>query len=189
MKINVHIVIGKIKMKTNLLSKHIFFNNCFYKNELTKPFFDYYFNNCNHKYEMFFTYVFGLNRIIEIIKNNDYLNKEIYFCKKDSYNKIDNNFFNKDGSLNFNNDLVKLLIKKYGYLYVFIGEFNYKNLTANLFLNITDDNFVNGFAIDLDENDPFFKSFQKYKMFLNSGEVIFSETILENILKYSKMCS
>lgn len=175
-------------MNNNLLAKRIFFNNYFYRNSITKPFSDFYFKNKDHKYDIFYTYIFGVDRIIEKLKDIKNIKNSSFFTLYPN-NKIDYDFFDSYGQFNFKNEFVKYLIEKLGFLYIFIGEFNYKNSIANLFLNVSNSNYVSGFAIDTGDNDQFFRSYQKYEMFLNSSDIEFSRSIEKEILKYSEMCN
>lgn len=168
-------------MNTDILTKHLYYNNCFLKNDITKKFAEIYFSNKFHKYDLYHFYIFGIDWLNDII--NNYENDDTYY----SYilkHSIDKNFKFDNGEINFNNRSILRISELF--TYIFIGEFKYKNLMCNMFLKLND-NFdkIVGFSVDIDAEDNFFKKFVKYKKFNENFELIIDGEIKNNLIKYS----
>lgn len=170
-------------MNTKHLAKHLYYNNnCFLKNEITKKFADFYFKNENHKYELYHFYIFGIDRLNDMIDNYDNDDTYFSFILK---NDIDKKFRFENGEINFtNNSIIKI---SEIFTYIFIGEFKYKNLICNMFLKLNESSGnINGFCVDLDMEDSFFKKFKKFKKFDKNLNLDINNEIKDYLLRYSK---
>ena len=56
-------------MNVDILTKHLYYNNCFLKNDITKKFAEIYFENKFHKYDLYHFYIFGIDWLNDIINN------------------------------------------------------------------------------------------------------------------------
>ena len=168
-------------MNVDILTKHLYYNNCFLKNDITKKFAEIYFENKFHKYDLYHFYIFGIDRLNDIINNYEDDTYYSYILK----HSTDKNFKLDNGEINFNNKSILKIAKLF--TYIFIGEFKYKNLICNMFLKLNDDfNKIVGFSTDVDPTDNFFKKFVKYKKFNENFELIIDEEIKNNLINLIK---
>lgn len=168
-------------MNIDILAKHLYYNNSFLKNDITKKFAEFYFENKFHKYDLYHFYIFGIDRLNDII--NNYENDDTYY----SYilkHSTDKKFKLDNGEINFNNRSILRIAQLC--TYIFIGEFKYKNLMCSMFLKLNDElNKITGCIADIDAEDNFFKKFVKYKKFNKNFELIIDDEIKNILIKYS----
>lgn len=173
-------------MKINSLTKHIYYNNWFLKNEVTKIFADNYFINKDHKYDIYHFYIFCTDKIKHEIKNyfNDKSQCSSYYYTK--LHNLDNSSLNEmildNDELNICNKNVKQISDLFTMLH--IGNFLYDGKVSDMFLKI-DDCQVNGFSIDMGNDDYFFKNYQRSNLFSITSDLTMNDEINKSICYYS----
>lgn len=178
-------------MKLNKLNQNMFYNSFnIFNDELINPFCKFYLNNDQmHKYELFYNYVFSIDRLTnevkEFVKNYNKEEPSYYF----SYYLKECNASNYliDGKLNFNCPDILKYCKFVTHL--FIGEFYWEKYgICSLFLTINDENEISGFSIDNNNDDSYFQKYKKINQYDKTNVLHYDlkDELIQNLIKLNK---
>lgn len=172
-------------MNISILNKNLYYRSFnIFKDPLLERFCENYLKNNNeHKYELFYYYVFSIDSLTERVKEYLQCIDDTNYVYSIYLHRCNSSKYIINGKLNFECQDILNFCKSA--IHLCVGEFLWNNEICTLFLSINRDNEIYGFAIDNNSGDGYFKNFEKLNLFESKLNLNYDsdDELINNITK------